>query len=32
LKQEVRTVEITDDTKLLHVPADYGALTTQEAA
>lgn len=32
LKQVVRSVELDDATKLLYVPADYGALTAQEAA
>lgn len=32
LKQVVRNIELDDATKLLYVPADYGALTAQEAA
>lgn len=32
LKQVVRTLELNDDAKLLHVPSDYGASAAQEAA
>lgn len=32
LKQVVRTLELNDDAKFLHVSSDYGAVTAQEAA